>query len=228
MNFSRRQYVIPALLASLCLFPLVSIASETDSVIDKIEASFRNTRAMTASFTQVMESKGLGQVIEKLSGKMYMVKPSKMRWEYANPKGRLMVVDGKRLWFYDPKENVTRYDDLAGLLSPDSPALFLAGDAALRDIFTVELVKPGKKDTLKTIKLRLTPKEPQPGLKAMALVLDSVSLDIVELLMVDHLGNRNRIKFYNIDRNADPDRKLFQFTPPEGSPVRAIGEPLGK
>ncbi|VAX17549.1 hypothetical protein MNBD_NITROSPINAE01-967 [hydrothermal vent metagenome] len=197
---------------------------DSNDIIKKVEKSFINTKAMSASFTQKIESKGF-DAVQTFTGRMTMLKPAMMKWEYDNPKGRIMVVDGKKLWFYDPKENVARYENLKGYLNPNSPALFLAGEATLGELFDIVLVKPSKKGKLEVVRLKLTPKEPQPGLKAMLLTLNNKSLEMVELLMVDYLGNRNRIIFDDVDRSARPAPEFFRFTPPAGVPVRSGTNP---
>lgn len=202
----------------------LSVGAEgADEIIDKVEKAFGQMSAMTASFTQTVESKGFGETI-KNHGKMAMLKPLKMRWEYDEPKGRLVVIDGERFWLYDPEDNLVRFEDLKGFLGPNSPALFLAGDGILRNLFKIDLVKPSKKVKMNTVSLRLVPKKPQPGVKAMLLTVESVSFKIVELLIVDHIGNKNRMRFSDVSVTARPEASLFKFTPPVGVPVRAMSQ----
>ncbi len=215
------KFLCGALFATVAMFASFAHAEDADELIDKAERAFENMRSMTATFTQTVESKGFGEA-QKYRGKMAMLKPNMMLWEYDKPSGRRIVVDGKRLWFYDPDDKTAYFDDLRGALSPNSPALFLAGEATLRQLFKIDLVKPRKKDKLDLLRFRLTPKEPQPGVKAMALVLDGSSFDVVELLMVDHIGNKNRLRFDNVTRSANLDPSQFTFKPPEGVPVRAL------
>lgn len=198
-----------------------------EEIVEKVQRAFDKTRAMTARFEQTVETKGFGGV-EKHSGSMAMLKPAMMRWDYDKPEGRKLVVDGERLWFYDPAENVVYFDTLEGYLNPRSPALFLAGEARLDSLFEIDLAPPGKAGKLETIRLRLAPKEPAPGLKAMLLTLDAGTLDVIELLMVDHLGNRNRIRLEGVDRAPDLEKDDFRFEPPEGTPVRAISKAMAR
>lgn len=210
------------LLAVFSAFPLSQArAGDEQKIIENVQSSFDETRAMTASFTQTVETKGFGEV-KKFHGVMSMLKPSMMRWDYDNPKGRRLVVDGERLWFYDPEENVVHYDELSGFLSPKSPALFLAGEEKLENLFEIYLVKTAGKKERDLIELKLVPKEPQPGLKAMLLTLDGDTYSVRELLMVDHLGAKNRITFTGVDRSVSLDKSMFTFDPPAGAPVRAI------
>lgn len=220
-NKKLTKYLCGTLFAAGAIFAPYAQADNADELIDKAERAFKNMRTMTATFTQTVESKGFGEA-QKYRGKMAMLKPNMMRWEYDKPLGRLLVVDGKRLWFYDPEDKTAYFDDLRAALSPNSPALFLAGEATLRELFKIDLVTPRKKDKLDLLRFRLTPKEPQPGVKAMLLVLDGSSFDVAELLIVDHIGNKNRLRFDNVARSADMDPSMFAFEPPEGVPVRAL------
>ncbi len=208
-------------------FAGLSYASELDKIIEKVQESFDGARAMTASFSQEAVNKGFGRVTVS-HGVMAMQKPLKMRWEYKEPAGLLLVADGKNLWYYDPEDNVAYFDSLAGHLNPRSPALFLAGEEPLLSLFDISLAPAGKEDKLNTISLRLFPKEPQPGVKAILLRVNSETFEIVEILMVDYLGNKNRLTFSNVDRDAKPDPSLFQFAPPKGARVKAMSKILGQ
>ncbi|MBI4665976.1 MAG: outer membrane lipoprotein carrier protein LolA [Nitrospinae bacterium] len=209
-------------LTLFCWTAQVIHASETETVAERAQKAFDSIRSMKAGFKQVFENKGFGQSAQ-LRGTVYILKPARMLWVYDEPKGRILAADGESLWFYDPAENVAYHDEIKGLLSEKSPALFLAGEKTLSGLFTIDLVKLGKMDKLNdVVRLKLTPKSPHPGVKAMLLTLDASSFDIVELLMVDHLGNKNRISFFNEDQGFVPDESIFAFTPPEGAPVRSM------
>ncbi|MBI5815548.1 MAG: outer membrane lipoprotein carrier protein LolA [Nitrospinae bacterium] len=202
-------------------------SEKTAGIIGKIQKSFDDTLGMTARFTQEFESKGFGKTsVHK--GKMSMLKPARMLWKYDSPKGRILVADGEKLWFYDPEENVAYYEKIEGFLSEKSPALFLAGKQTMRELFETSVAPQGKMDKMNdVVRLKLVPKTPQPGVKAMLLTVDATSFDIVELLMVDYVGNKNRITFSKEDRSASPDPSIFTFTPPEGAPVKAMNKVPG-
>ena len=59
----------------------------------------------------------------------------------------------------------------------------------------------------------------------MLMKVDGKSNDIVELIIVDHLGNRNSLKFADIDRPEEMDPELFQFVPPEGALLKPMPRP---
>ncbi|HEB73115.1 MAG TPA: outer membrane lipoprotein carrier protein LolA [Nitrospirae bacterium] len=212
-----------ALLLLLFLSSPVSIfgASDLEEIIGKVQESFDRTRAMTAEFTQETTNKGFGKTMFSY-GVVTIVKPLKMRWDYKKPAGLLLVADGKKLWYFDPEDNVAYFDSLSGYLHPRSPALFLAGDEPLSSIFNIELASGGKNGKLGLVSFKLSPKEPQPGVKAILLTVDDQTYEIREIVMVDYLGNKNSLTFTNVNRTASPDMSIFRFEPPAGAQVRSM------
>ncbi len=209
-------------------FPAIGalVWAEQEAMIADIQASFDKTKMMTANFTQETFNKGFGRKTISI-GKLYLEKPAKMRWEYEQPAGLLMVIDGGKLWHYDPDDNTAYYDKLEGYLNNKSPALFLAGEEPLENLFNIDLVPAQKEDKLEDSisGFRLVPKTPQPGVKVMLMKVDRKSLDIVKLVIVDHLGNKNSIYFTDIDRPEKMDAGLFQFVPPEGALLKPMPRP---
>ncbi len=225
---SRQKTLGAILLFAICAVCLPAQASaapaELDDLIAKTQASFNKTKTLTADFTQETVNKGFGRVT-KSNGRLYLLKPAMMRWEYETPKGLLLLIDGKKLWYYDPEDNTAYFDKLEGYLHPKSPAMFLAGEEPLTSLFTIELAPTSKEDKLDTRAMKLTPKEPQPGVRAMLLKVDAKTYTIRELIVVDHLGNRNRLMFSNVRQPDRIDPDFFKFNIPEGASARAMPNP---
>ncbi|MDH5639119.1 MAG: outer membrane lipoprotein carrier protein LolA [Nitrospinota bacterium] len=192
-------------------------AAQKENVPRKIQEAFDATAAMTARFTQVVKSKGFGEKREA-SGTVAIKKPGMMRWEYDEPSPLLIVADGEKLWYYDKSENIIYLEPMSGHLSSRSPAMFLAGDRPLAEIFDVTLSKAQAEEGARSLKL--IPKEPWPGLKGALLKVDAKSFTIKGIMMVDHLGNRNTISFSDVDTKASPPPSMFQFTPPQGVKIQ--------
>lgn len=209
------------LFAALCAPVSLSSGAGVEELINKVQSSFDQTRAMTATFTQETMNKGFGKTMVSY-GVMAIVKPLKMRWDYKKPAGLVLVADGENLWYFDPEDNIAYYDSLSGYLHPRSPALFLAGDEPLLSIFNIELANAGKNDKPGLVSFKLNPKEPQPGVKAILLRVDGQTYEVREIVMVDYLGNKNRLIFTDVDRAASPDLSIFRFKPPAGATVRAM------
>ncbi len=192
--------------------------TSSEPLIQDIERVFQNMTTMTARFTQSFESKGFGQTAVH-TGRLFVKKPSMMLWSYDEPTGKYTLADGKRLWLYEPSENVVYFDELARYLERNAFALFLTGKKLMTTIFDVKLV-PESDKSLNRVRLKLVPKEPQAGVKAMLLTVNASDHVILSLVTVDYIGNKNRIDFNNIERNVDLDDSVFAFTRTEGVTVR--------
>lgn len=178
---------------------------------------------MTARFTQRIESKGFGEV-EKLHGTMSMKKPFMMRWNYEKPKGRTMVSDGDKIWFYDPEENIARFQTVSDVSGAGSPLLFISGEKKLSQIFHVDYIAPKEGEKADYMKLRLIPKIAGMGLKGMLLTFNRHPLSILEIKMVDYLGNKNVVLFNKVERGVALDDSSFSFSPPKGARTIEINE----
>jgi len=203
-------------LAALVVSPAAGWAQgvpPSQDIAGKIEKSFSAIRFMSARFTQKTENKGFGAA-RTASGRMALKKPSRMRWEYAEPSPIHIVADGKWLWYFDQGENTVYKEPLGPALGPQSPAMFLAGEAPLSDVFDVT---PSTAAGAGEAAVKLVPKSPQQGLKAILLKVDAKTYTIKELMMVDHLGNRNTIGFSEVETGSEPDDAMFTFIPPAGA-----------
>src|SRR2546425_5051387 len=68
-----------------------------------VEEALNGLNGLVASFTQTVESAGLPRPrVEK--GKVYLLRPGRMRWEYEVPRGKLAVADGRKSYVYLPEE----------------------------------------------------------------------------------------------------------------------------
>src|SRR5439155_14983013 len=81
-------------------------AKSVDGLIEAIDSRYRDVRTLKTEFTQTYV---WGDSTRKESGTAYFARGGLMRWEYREPKDKLVVSDGKKLWLYIPEENqVTR------------------------------------------------------------------------------------------------------------------------
>jgi len=217
----KRQQLPLLLIFALMFFPAPAFAEAT---LADVEAALKKLDAFTARFEQTFESKGFG-VTSSHAGSVALQKPGMMRWDYDKPKGKQVVADGEKLWIYDPDENIVLHGPLAGYITRNSPAFFLAGEATLNDLFKVTLIQPKNEDIIEGVRIRLVPQKAQPGVKAMLLTLDGATLLPRELLMVDFLGAKNRIRFIDVTAVEKRNPDYFRFRVPHGVPIRKLAQP---
>ncbi len=174
------------------------------------------TRTLDCRFEQRFVSESLGSVVRE-TGRLRLLRPGRMRWDYDAPDPKVAVVKGDRTLLYLPEERqlvVGRLSDVEGIL----PGL-LAGDRPLRDLFHASLVEPGGQGSGSAWKLRLEPRQPSEGVRAVLLTLHPRDHGIVAAEVVDSSGSRTEYVFRRVQRNRSVDVRVFDFTPPEGTSV---------
>lgn len=115
----------------LLLLPQLAFASEVDDVRIKAEQFFAEMTSMQADFRQVDPE---GNVA---SGKFWLKKPGKFRWQYEKGQNLLIVGNGKTIAYVDKDLNEATYvsaeNTLAAFLARKKIAL--SGDIVLHEAF---------------------------------------------------------------------------------------------
>ena len=86
------------LLISALLFLATANAETPEQSLQKLLAATNN---YSANFTQSTREGAQG-VPRVASGRIYLEKPNRFRWETASPNPQIIVSDGVYLWAYDP------------------------------------------------------------------------------------------------------------------------------
>lgn len=212
--------MLKRLITAFLIFLLTSsqgAASEQsqNGIIDKIENRFAAMRGFTANFRQTFYNASLDES-EESSGTVAMQKPAKMRWDYESPERQLIIADGKSLYYYVPADKQVIVESLDKIMNSRSPALFLAGNKRLEELFSIRLVSPENKGRINSVEIRLEPKEKSLQVMRIILRTDAEDFTIVSFSLFDWLGNRTDIEFLDMKVNGDIDEKLFTFKRPKG------------
>ena len=75
-------------------------------------------------------------------GTLLLKKPGRMRWSYAQPAGKVFVLDGKYAWFYTPGDAQAQRIPAKKLDDLRSPLRFLLGHTELAKELDNIAVKP--------------------------------------------------------------------------------------
>jgi len=207
-----------SLLGALLL--AVSAAAQTstvtlDEAIRGVEGAYGRMTDLKADFTQTAFNKSLNQTIPA-SGKVYLKKGGKLRWEYAEPTTQEIVSDGKTIWIYTPQLNQVNTGPAPEALSGPAGS-FLAGLGKLREHFTVRLLNPAQpKDADGNVVLDLTPKQPLPTLTRLILSFDPNGWQLRKAVVYDQFENTVTMQFTKLAINSGLEDKLFAFIPPKG------------
>ncbi len=188
-----------------------------DGLLKNVESRYNRAKTLQVLFKEEYTPPGKASRTE--SGLLLLRKPGRMRWDYAQPKGKLFVCDGKFLWLYTPAENRAERMKLEESEDMRAPLAFLLGKLHFSKEFRGLAGRQEGADT------RITA-EPKT---------DSLPYSSVEFLVTGE-GRIRELKValfdksilhYSFDQEkVDPplDGKLFQFQVPKGAELVEAGQ----
>lgn len=210
------------LVFSLSPFTLFTISpcfatrqSDVDLLIRKIEARYGRMRGLAAEFAQTYNAPGAR--VRRESGRLFLARPRRMRWEYA---GKLFIVNGRDVWFYVPADREATHADTGAVSDERFPFLFLLGQTNLRRAFnSITLVEDSSAVAPDTRTLRLVPRNSSSGLSEIFLEVTTDG-QILKVKLVDTTGAFSEISLRNVRENYVAPPEAFQFSPPPGVTIR--------
>ena len=205
-----------AIMLLMFITPSLAHALSEKEIIENVEKEFASMRTMSAKFKQTFHDVGM-EDSEKSTGKVKMKKRLMMRWTYDPPDEQVIVSNGKNLYLYIPDENQVLVEKIGNVINTSSPALFLAGEYALKEIFTIRLATGENKDRIsKDIRLELIPKKESISVTRILIGVDSKNWRIRSISIIDWADNRTDIEFFDIAINGDMNDDSFNFKTPKG------------
>jgi outer membrane lipoprotein carrier protein len=222
-----------ALLAPLlCFQPLSPRADEietncADDFAREVQQHYRDVDNLKATFRQTTETVSIGarrlsRSNKALEGKVYLQKPSKMRWEYELPEPSLVVSDGDVMWLYDPAQKEVQRMSVAGGLMNMAGVQFLIGQGEILTDFkaSTENCEPvgGR------VVVQLVPRQERTYEK-LEIVIETSDGSIAETSVFDLFGNITRVALKDVQTGDALDAKLFEFQGPEGVSVIELSPP---
>lgn len=149
---------------------------------------------------------------QKSTGRLYMQRPGKFRWEVDKPMKQTIIANGSTLWVYDVDlQQITKQG--ISLTQGGNPAVLLSGDVPkLIKNYTVKKVQFEKKTWYK-----LTPHA--RGSSFVLVLLRFQNNRLVSIRVQNNLNQISDFYFSNIQLNISLSPSLFNFKPPPGVDV---------
>lgn len=179
-----------------------------------VERYFGDLKSLRADFVQTVFDEQ-SRVLETSSGRMYMQRPGRFRWDYREPFEQMILADGERLWHYDSELEQVTVRGMGDVLG-STPLALLSGAAPIEEVFTVDEVT--QRDGMQWYALH--PKHSQGDFKVLRVAFEDDSLRVIEL--EDVFNQRTRLRFEDLERNVAIDPSLWRFQPPPG--VDVVGD----
>jgi len=197
---------------------MFSVAVFADDNVEKpttgeiyLEDFLANTKSLEADFQQTLRTHE-GEVLQQTTGRFYLNRPGKFRWNYRAPYEQIIVSDGEKIWIYDVDlKQVTVQKQSAGLST--TPMALLENSFKLHQSFNVTPLD--EHDGVYRLKLVSKTKDSDFG--EIVVGLDAHGLRFMQLH--DQFEQVTDIVFSDITTNSKLAKDIFEFIPPEGVDV---------
>lgn len=214
-----KKTFLPLLALFLLLpFPGKSPALTFSEVTENVERTYAGFEDLEASFVQESRVVALGGRTRHKEGRIWFLRPGRMRWEYERPEQQLIVADGVNLWYYRPRQKQVIVRELDGAFSSQTPLLFLFGRGRMAEEFDWEEGEAAA-GADGNITLELKPKVETPELTGLKLLVRPESWTVAATVIRDAFGNETRLDFSGEKPNTGVGEDLFFFEPPPGTEV---------
>ncbi len=170
-------------------------------IVSKVNGYFNALIKLKGTFVQTSPDK------KRLKGKFYMLKPGRVRFEYAPPSRQLVVSDGHQIAIQDLDINT---DDRVMVDQTPFRVLLRQDVDLLRDSRILEVQEA---DDLLIVALQDKGKDASGKIRLF--MAKSPALELKEWVTTDNQGLDTRVEVSNLDHNADVEAKLFKITSPQ-------------
>ena len=180
------------------------------SVLQEVEEKYSKATTLTADFTQVVQDTVL-QEQKVSSGKIFVKRPSKIRWDTQKPNPNLLVSDGAHFWLYTPPFDSSERGQV--IVRKSSAVQSQLANALLSGSLSIaQDMKITEKGPFEFI---LTPKLGSAGTVIQATVkLDPKTLLIMGVGLDHKGGNHSEISLSQIRLGQSLEDSLFKFQAP--------------
>ncbi len=198
---------------------------EVREVMKRLQARYEKTKDLQADFTQKTTIEGFERPMTS-SGKLYIKKPGRLRWNYLDPSTEDIYVQGDDLKVYVPEHKQVLVGKLTNMAASRAPLELLQGAAKLDASFDAEPT-PGKGRGVGGIRLvTLVPKsrdgEVHGTVQKIVVEVFPKTYFIRSLSLYEASGNVSNFEFSSLQSNLGLDDDLFvpKF-PPDVEVVKA-------
>jgi outer membrane lipoprotein carrier protein len=198
------------LLVTVCWTTCLA-AQDNDALVRRVDDHYNHLSSLRAHYVERYAGMGMSRSEE---GTLLLKKPGRMRWSYAEPVGKVFVLDGKYAWFYTPGDGQATRVPAKQLDDLRSPLRFLLGHTQLKkELDSLEVAAAGS-----GFRITGVPKGMAQRVKLLTLgVTATGAIETMRLEEVD--GAVTEFAFSGMQENVPVKDTDFVFTPPVGVSV---------
>jgi outer membrane lipoprotein carrier protein len=177
-----------------------------------VDHHYNTLKRLQVDFIETYSGMGMDR---RETGVLLLEKPGRMRWNYAQPAGKVFVLDGKYGWFYTPGDAQVQQIPAKKLDDLRSPLRFLLGHAQLVKELSGLGMTPADNGRFR---LRGVPRGMEQRVRSLELTVTPAGT--IEAMTLEELdGSRTSFAFHDEQLNPPLPPDTFRFTPPPGVPV---------
>ena len=210
-------YLVSLLLLLASAIPVAHAqVGNARQIAEAVDRHYNDLQSLQTQFTESYRGAGMQR---QESGTLWLKKPGKMRWEYASPREKLFISDGKVAWFYVPGESrvqkapVSKIDDLR------SPLRFLLGKTKLdKELNGLSIAPDVPANSAGNVVLRGVPRQMQDRISQV--LLEITPDHRIACMSIDEVdGSVTEFQFRDQRENVNVNELRFRFSPPPGVEV---------
>jgi outer membrane lipoprotein carrier protein len=200
-----------AVLAICVCWASCAYAQENDTVVRRVDDHYNHLASLRAHYVERYSGMGTDRAEE---GTLLLKKPGRMRWSYAEPVGKVFVLDGRYAWFYTPGDAQATRVPAKQLDDLRSPLRFLLGHTQLKkELDNLTVVAEGSG-------FRITGVPKGMAQRVKLLTLGVTAAGAIETMRLEEVGGAvTEFTFSEMQENVPVKDADFVFTPPVGVAV---------
>lgn len=194
-------------------------ALSLDEILEKVEDRYTGP-GFSAEFEQQSTITAM-EITDSASGKLFVKRPGKMRWEYVLPESQIIISDSNDLWIYRPEDNQVLIGKTPSFFADGKGATFLSDVKNVRKEF---IVTPESSDRKGNPVIKLVPKKKSTELIEIHLTISNRTDTIDQIVTKNEYGDETRIQISKYRFNQDLAEDLFVLKIPNGADVLQLDQ----
>lgn len=189
-------------------------------IISRVEQRY-DVPGFSAGFHQLSTIKAM-DISDEATGRLFVKRPGKMRWEYEKPIPQVIITNGSRLLIHRPEDNQVMLGKSPAFFGDGKGAGFLADIRLLRRKFEIT---PAPETNPLLYTLRLKPVEVSMDVSEIYLHITKSEYIVKQVTTYNVYGDQTAIDLIDSTFDAIPADHLFTLSIPEGADVLTLDEP---
>ncbi len=198
---------------------------EVREVVKQLQARYEKMKDLQADFSQKTKIEGFERPVTS-SGKVYIKKPGRLRWDYLDPATEQIYVNQEDVKVYVPEHKQVLVGKLTQMAASKAPLELLQGAAKLDESFEIEPTRGRDRGVGGMPLITLIPKakeqESTQNLQKIVVEVFPKTYFIRTVSLHEVSGNVAVFEFSNLKPNLGLGNEVFDFkTPADAEVVRA-------